>query len=192
LGILELILIGLALSMDAFAVTIANSVANPRASFKLLFLMPVTFGIFQGLMPVIGFFLAGFFADFIQAYAGIISFMILGVIGGKMIFEGISRHIGRKEDAQNDRGSQLPREFNVGVVFSLAVATSIDALVVGVGFVATETNIVLAASLIAICTFLCCCIGLGIGKRFGALLGERAEVAGGVVLVLLGIKSLLF
>jgi len=188
----ELILIGLALSMDALAVTIANSVSHPHASFKKRILMPISFGIFQGLMPILGYFLAGLFAGFIESFAGIISFLILVVIGGKMVFEGISRQRSRKQEDKTDKEASLPREFSIPTILSQAVATSIDAFVVGVGFVASGANVALAASIIAACTFACCLAGLVIGKRFGLYFGEKAEIVGGVVLVLLGIKALFF
>ena len=190
--ILELIVVALALSMDALAVTIANSVAHPNMPFRLRILMPISFGVFQGLMPVIGFLLAGIFTDFIHSFTHIIAFLVLAIIGGKMIFEGISRQKTRKEELATAKTFSLPRELGIAAILSQAVATSIDALVVGVGFVATDTNVALAASIIAACTFLCCLAGLGIGKRFGLYFGEKAEIVGGAVLILLGIKALFF
>jgi len=194
MGFLELIIVALALSMDAFAVTVANAIAYPDSPFKLRILMPISFGIFQGLMPVIGFLLANIFTDFIHSFAGIIAFLVLAIIGGKMIFEGIARQTARKEERETaeGKGFSLPREFSVGTILSQAVATSIDALVVGVGFVATDTNVALAAPIIAAFAFACCFAGLGIGKRFGLYFGEKAEIVGGAVLILLGVKALFF
>lgn len=193
MGILEIVIVGLALSMDAFAVTLANTAAHPHLARPLRLLMPISFGVFQGLMPVLGFLLAGLFAGFIQSFAGIISFLILVFIGGKMVFEGISRLTTRKEEEEEkDKGFSLPKQLGVGAILSQAVATSIDAFMVGVGFVASSTNVAEASSIIALCTFACCLLGLIIGKRFGLFFGEKAIIVGGIILVFIGLKALLF
>lgn len=143
--------------------------------------MPVAFGLFQGLMPALGYFAGSFAASVIDAYAGIVAFAILGFIGGKMIRDGI----------------QATGEFqeNAGLGFSMlimqAIATSIDAFAVGISFVSSSTPIAQSACIIAACTFVLCCLMLLLGRKLGALLGERSQIVGGAILVLIGIKALL-
>lgn len=182
MGVVEIILIGLALSADAISVTICNILANPHLSRSRQLAMPVLFGVFQGVMPLIGFYAGTFAASLIEKYAGIISLIILGIIGGKMIW-----------DAFHDDGEETQRkDISYKVLLLQAVATSIDAFAVGVTFVAGGTNIWLAAPLIMLCTFLCCLIILLIGKRFGGKLGTRAQIIGGVILILIGVKAMWF
>ena len=143
--------------------------------------MPVAFGLFQGLMPVLGYFAGSFAASVIDAYAGIVAFAILGFIGGKMVRDGI----------------QATGEFqeNAGLGFSMlimqAIATSIDAFAVGISFVSGSMPIAQSACIIAACTFALCCSMLLLGRKLGALLGERSQIVGGAILVLIGIKALL-
>ncbi len=182
MNIFELLLLGLALSMDAFAVTISNAFAY-RGSDKLhCFLMPVFFGMFQAGMTLIGFFAGSLISRFIDNYAGIITFIILGFIGGKMLWDAFHE---TNEPADENRSC-----ITIPVLFFQAVATSIDALAVGVSFAALSLNIGLASTIIGMTTFVCCIIALLIGKRFGMKLGNKATIAGGLVLVAIGIKAL--
>jgi putative Mn2+ efflux pump MntP len=190
MGIFEILLIGLALSMDAFAVTISNVFCSPGAPLRKLLAMPVLFGLFQGIMPLLGYFAGSFAATFIDAYAGIISLAILGFIGGKMIRDGV---LALKADASATcTPQQSATNLRLRVLLLQAVATSIDAFVVGVSFLAGGANIVLAAPIVALTTAACCTVALFLGRRFGVLLGDRAQIAGGVVLVLIGIRAFLF
>lgn len=182
MGILEIIMLGLALSMDAFAVTISNSFVYPKLSRARSLSMPLAFGLFQFLMPVAGFMLGQLVSEFITQYAGIITFAILGFIGGKMIWDAF--HEGEDEEASGQTLA-LP------VLLFQAVATSIDALAVGVSFAALEVNVFASSGIIGITTTLTCLVALVIGKRFGNALGEKATIVGGVVLILIGLKSLL-
>lgn len=182
MSVVEIVVLGLALSMDAFAVTISNSFAYPKISRARSFSMPLAFGFFQFLMPVVGFVLGQLVSDFITQYAGIITFAILGFIGGKMIWDAF-----HEEEGEEASGQTL----TMPVLLFQAVATSIDALAVGVSFAALEVNVLTSSGIIGVTTALTCIVALVIGKRFGNALGEKATIIGGVVLVLIGLKSLL-
>lgn len=182
MSITEIVILGLALSMDAFAVTISNSFAYPKISRARSFSMPLAFGFFQFLMPVVGFVLGQLVSEFITQYAGIITFVILGFIGGKMIWDAFHEE---EEEGASEQTLTMP------VLLFQAVATSIDALAVGVSFAALEVNVLTSSGIIGITTALTCVVALTIGKRFGNALGEKATIIGGVVLVLIGLKSLL-
>lgn len=184
MGIPEIIMLGLALSMDAFAVTISNAFAYPKLSRIRQASMPIAFGAFQFLMPVIGYCMGRLVSEIITQYAGIITFVILGFIGGKMIWDAF--HEDEDEETPSKSTLTLP------VLLFQAVATSIDALAVGVSFAALEVNMLLAVSLIGITTALTCTVALLIGKRFGHALGSKATIIGGIVLIAIGLKSLIF
>lgn len=192
--IIEIVILGVALAMDAFAVTVSNVFCYRGASRARLLMLPVAFGIFQGLMPLLGFFLGGLVGNIIEQYAGIVTLVILGLIGGNMTKEGISdlREARAAREAGGDVCDLAPdaAALTLKVVLVQAVATSIDAFAVGVSLRAASVNIAEAAIIITLTTFLCCVVALAIGKRFGSMLGERAEIVGGVVLVIIGVKAL--
>ena len=194
MSIIEIVILGVALAMDAFAVTVSNVFCYRGASRARLLMLPVAFGIFQGLMPLLGFFLGGLVGNIIEQYAGIVTLVILGLIGGNMIKEGISdlREARAAREAGGDVCDLAPdaAALALKVVLVQAVATSIDAFAVGVSLRAASVNIAEAAIIITLTTFLCCVVALAIGKRFGSMLGERAEIVGGVVLVIIGVKAL--
>lgn len=194
MSIIEIVILGVALAMDAFAVTVSNVFCYRGASRARLLMLPVAFGIFQGLMPLLGFFLGGLVGNIIEQYAGIVTLVILGLIGGNMIKEGISdlREARSAREAGGDVCDLAPdaAALTLKVVLVQAVATSIDAFAVGVSLRAASVNIAEAAIIITLTTFLCCVVALAIGKRFGSMLGERAEIVGGVVLVIIGVKAL--
>lgn len=180
---IEILLLALALSMDAFAVTVSNAFVY-RGTDKLhRILMPVFFGGFQALMPVIGFFAGSLVGAFIESYAGIITFVILGFIGGKMLWDAFHPETEEVFDKQ--------AKLTIPVLFFQAIATSIDALAVGVSIAALSLDIVTVASMIGITTALCCVVALIIGRHFGMKLGNKATIIGGVVLIAIGIKALL-
>lgn len=181
MSITEIILLGLALSMDAFAVTISNGLAFRDASRARRFLMPVFFGVFQGVMPVIGFALGSLVSEWVDQYAGLITFVILAFVGGKMIWDAL-HDVGDDEAS----GSKL----TIPVLFFQAIATSIDALAVGVSFAMLSIDIGMAASIIGLTTFLCCIVALFIQKGVGRVLGDKAAIVGGIVLIGIGLKSL--
>jgi len=181
MGVLDILLIGVALSADALSVTICNVLCNPHLPRSRRVAMPVLFGLFQGLMPLIGFYAGTLAASFIERYAGIISFVILAVIGGKMLWDAFH------ESADKD---SCPTTISYGTLLLQAVATSIDAFAVGVSFCAEGADIWLAAPIIAVCTFVICLVALLVANRFGDKLGKRAQIAGGVILILIGVKAL--
>ena len=181
IGFWDILLIGIGLSMDAVAVSVSNALAYPCMGRGRRLAIPAAFGLFQGLMPILGFFAGSLFADLINRYAGIVTLVILAGIGLNMIREGF------------DTDPEQPCEEKVLTVPALlaqAVATSIDAFAVGVSFCAGGANILFAAPVIAVTTFCCSLLALAVGSRFGAALGHRAEVLGGAVLILIGIKAM--
>lgn len=163
-------------------------------------MMPIAFGLFQGIMPCIGYVLGRLVSDVISQYAGIITFAILGFIGAKMIWdvfheetEDIASSIQNPdENKQTDSTSSSGQTLTMPVLALQAIATSIDALAVGVSFAALSVNVVFSASVIAITTACACLVALVIGRRFGSVLGDRATIIGGIVLILIGLKALLF
>ena len=180
--LVDIVVLGVALAMDAFAVTISNMLAHKDLRTGRAMLMPVLFAVFQFGMPLIGYFAGSLVAGFIGQYAGIITFVILGYIGIMMIKESLS-----DEDDEDSSTKTL----TVGTLVFQAIATSIDALGVGFSFAALGVKPLGASAIIGITTFLCICIALGIGRRFGHKLGSKAGIAGGVVLIVIGVKSLL-
>lgn len=179
--LIESIVVGIALAMDAMAVTLSNSLCEPDMPVSKKLGMPVAFALFQMGMPVIGFFGGRLVADYIDAYAGIISLVILGFVGGKMIVEA-ARELREPEVCSTSR-------LTWPMIGMEAIATSIDAFIVGVSFAAEGKNIVLYGGMIGATTLLCCLLVLLVGRRLGERFGARAQLAGGVVLVLIGIKA---
>lgn len=177
--ITEILLIGIALSMDAFAVCLSSSMVYPGLGFGKKMSMPVAFGLFQGLMPLAGFYLGSLFADFINRFSGPIALVILGVIGINMIREGIAP----------DEKSQV-KTLTFKILIFQAIATSIDAFAVGVSFAASGAPIFFASPIIAITTFILSIIAVLIGEKVGEKLGDRAEIIGGVILIIIGIKAM--
>jgi putative Mn2+ efflux pump MntP len=180
--LLDIILIGIGLSADAFSVTISNMFAASDPSRGQKLAMPLTFGLFQGLMPVLGFSVAGFAVSFIERFAGVITFIILGAIGGKMVWDGLY--------GDEDGGEVQRFRITLGKLLFQGVATSIDAFAVGVSLAAQGIGIWSAAFTIACSTFICCLIALFLGRKLGELIGQRAQVVGGLILVFIGVKAL--
>lgn len=180
MSIFELFLVAVGLSMDAFAVSICKGLALKKAAVKDMALVGLWFGGFQALMPVIGYLLGAQFKDAISAVDHWIAFGLLVVIGGNMIREAVS-------GGEEDEDASLTAK----VMLPLALATSIDALAVGVGFAFLNVNIGAAAGFIGVITFALSAAGVKTGAVFGARYKSRAEIAGGVILVLLGVKILL-
>ena len=181
MGILELFITAVALSMDAFAVAMCKGLATPKVRLKHMALAGLWFGGFQGLMPLIGYFLGGTFGKYITAYDHWIAFVLLGFLGGKMIYEAVTAG----DEPAN--GSFAVRE-----MFLMAVATSIDALAVGVTFaLLPDVNIGWAVIFIGALTFAFSAFGVKLGNIFGERFKAKAELAGGVILVCMGIKILM-
>ena len=181
MSLVELLLIAIGLSMDAFAVSVTNGLCYRNVKFKWTLGMGLCFGLFQGAMPTIGYFLGSAFADYISALDHYIALILLGFIGGKMIFDGIKS---RNEDIE-----QTGSAMNLGILLVQGIATSIDALAVGVSFaMLPDINIVIAAGFIAMVTFILSIAAVFIGKKFGSLLNNKAQIIGGLILVAIGIK----
>ena len=180
MGLLELFVIAVGLSMDAFAVSICKGLSVRELKPKHALTVGVYFGGFQMLMPLIGFALGVRFQSFITSIDHWIAFVLLGLIGANMIRES------REQYEENHSDS-----FSFGTMLPLAVATSIDALAVGVTFAFLQVSILPAVCFIGATTFILSCIGIRIGHVFGLKYKSRAELFGGAVLILMGIKILL-
>ena len=184
MGIGELLLLAVGLSMDAFAVSVCKGLALRRATFQAEFTCGVWFGGFQALMPLIGFFLGTLFATAIQAVDHWIAFGLLAIIGVNMLKEAMSM------EEECDCGGNA--DLSVKTMFIMAVATSIDALAVGISLAMVgNVNIFFAVTLIGICTCLLSMLGVKIGNVFGSRFESKAEIAGGIILIALGVKILL-
>lgn len=177
-----LILLALGLSADAFAVAVTNGICSNRVTKKNALATAVTFGFFQGLMPVLGFFLGKTFSDFINRYQHWVALILLTIIGINMLNE-VYKEWKNPEDC-----CPATSIFTAKNLIMQGIATSIDALAAGVSLTVMKINIVSAALLIGAITFFCCALGVYIGKKFGSLLGLRARLVGGIILVLLGLK----
>lgn len=187
MNLLEFILIGLGLSMDAAAVSMTNGMVyrdrfdiNPIA-------MPIFFGFFQGFMPLLGFFISGIFSEFITKYSNVIVFIILGIIGAKMIIDGCFHKESHNSSDNKSNGQRLTYK----ILLLQAIATSIDAFAVGVTFSAMKVSIFLPVAVIGLTTFLISIVAIIIGKRFGDLLGNKAHILGGLILISIAINSIL-
>ena len=177
--LLTLLTRAVGLAMDAFAVSICKGLAMREKVLKKGIIVGLWFGGFQALMPTIGFFLGTQFKDQITSIDHWIAFVLLGLIGINMVKEALS----------NDE-EQADDSIAVKEMFMLAVATSIDALAVGITFAFLNVHIVSAASMIGVCTFLISFVGVKIGNIFGTKYKSKAELAGGIILILLGFKIL--
>lgn len=184
----EVVLIGIGLAMDAVAVSLSDGMAQPRMKPLHMLCIAGAFALFQFGMPLLGYFLGSVFSSFIEKIAPYLSFALLCFIGGKMIFDGF---MAKKE------GKQREENLGVGKILLQAVATSIDALAVGVTFLAAETSVGLpmpvffCTLVIGAITLLLSLPAVLLGKKVGDKFSDKAEILGGVVLVLLGIKILL-
>ena len=185
MGILELLLLAVGLSMDAFAVSICKGLAMKKATLKAGLTCGIWFGGFQALMPLIGFFLGTLFADAIEAVDHWVAFVLLGLIGLNMLKEALESGCDCCCEEQN-------ADLSVKTMFVMAVATSVDALAVGISLaMAGDVNIWLSVLLIGLTTFTTSAAGVKIGSVFGGAFEKKAQLAGGVILCLLGAKILL-
>lgn len=182
LGFIELLLLAVGLSMDAFAVSICKGLSMKKASVKGMVICGSWFGGFQALMPLIGYLAGRMFADSIVAYDHWVAFGLLFIIGASMLWEALSKKEGEAESG----------DLSVKTMLVMAVATSIDALAVGVSLaMAGNVNILTAVILIGCTTFILSAVGVKVGSIFGNKFEKKAQAAGGVILMLLGIKILL-
>jgi len=180
MGIIEIILVAIGLAMDAFAVAICKGLAIRKINIQKILKIGIWFGIFQALMPILGFYLGNTFARFMKAASHWIAFILLTWIGGNMI----------KEARQKEKET-VNEETSFKAMLPFAIATSIDALTVGVTFSFLQVNIIVAALWIGIITFILSILGVKIGNRFGNQYEKKAQIVGGIILIALGSKSLL-
>ena len=186
MGMGELLLLGVGLSMDAFAVSVCKGLAMKRSSVKAGLTCGIWFGGFQALMPLIGFFLGSMFAEAIQSVDHWVAFGLLVLIGVNMLREAFS--------PEEDGGCSecADADLSVKSMFVMAVATSIDALAVGISLaMAGDVAIFAAVGILGVCTFTLSAVGVGVGSVFGSRFEQKAQIAGGVILVILGVKILL-
>lgn len=178
MGIIEIMMIGIGLSMDAVAVSMSNGLACQGISKDKLLAMPIFFGVFQGIMPLFGYYAGSLFAKQIEAYSGIVILVILGFIGGKMLYDGL---FSKEEEACTILSYKL--------LFVQAIATSIDAFAVGVGFASTQIDIMSSVIIIGLTTTLLSFLAVFIGKRCKSVLGGKAQILGGIILIFIGLKA---
>ena len=183
MSITELLLISVGLAMDAFSVSVCKGLSMKKIDLKGGFITALFFGVFQGGMPVLGYFLGSRFTNVVSSFSHWISFGLLAFIGGKMIWEAI-------QDDDNEEGG---REYRLALneLTMLAIATSIDALAVGIVFAAEKTNLLFSVTMIGVITFALSFLGIFIGHKFGSRYEKKAEIAGGIILILIGLKLLL-
>ena len=183
MSITELLLLSVGLAMDAFSVSVCKGLSMKKLDLKGGVVTALFFGVFQGVMPAIGYFLGSRFAGAISSFSHWVSFGLLAFIGGKMIWEAV----------KGDNEDECSKEYrlNLKELTLLAIATSIDALAVGIVFAAEKTNLLFSVSMIGVITFVLSFAGIFIGHRFGSRYEKKAETAGGIILILIGLKLLL-
>ena len=179
---LEILLIGIGLSMDAFSVSICKGLTTKRFSWRMALICGLWFGLFQALMPLVGYFLGAQFQHLIESVDHWIAFGLLFLIGANMIREAVW---GDKEESESNSALDFK------TMFLLAIATSIDALAVGVSFACIQVKIWSSVLVIGITTFLFSVLGVKIGNVFGSKYEKSAGIAGGIILILIGLKILL-
>lgn len=181
MSIIEIALIGVGLAMDAFAVSICKGLAMRRMNYKKAIIIAAFFGVFQALMPALGYVLGTTFANKIAAIDHWIAFILLALIGANMIKEALSSD---DDECQDD-------SLRLGDLIMLSIATSIDALAVGITFAFFNVTLLLSVSMIGIITFIICVIGVKVGNVFGEKYKSKAELAGGLILIVMGAKILI-
>ena len=180
MNLFEILFIGVGLAMDAFAVSVCKGLSMKKIIWKNTLIIALYFGAFQALMPVLGYFLGSTFSSIVQKVDHWIAFILLAIIGGNMIKESTDDEI----EKRNDRV-----DFKTMII--LAIATSIDALAVGITFAFFKVNLLLAITIIGIITFVLSILGVLIGNKFGDKLQNKAELTGGIILIIIGLKILL-
>lgn len=192
--ILESILLGIALSMDAFAVAICKGLSSEKFSVKSALIVGLWFGLFQALMPLAGYFLTGLVAGYIESIDHWIALALLGFIGGKMIYEAVKGEE-KQEPTPEEEKQEEQKKQDASVAFKvmlpLAIGTSIDAMAAGFTLALESVNIFIAIAIIGVITFVLSAIGVKIGNIFGAKFKSKAEIFGGVVLILIGLGILI-
>ena len=183
MSFLELFILAIALSMDAFAVAICAGLTMAKVNLRKALIVGMYFGTFQAGMPLIGYLIASLFAERVFTYGDWVAFAVLAFLGGKMIFDSF-----RKDDEKINNQEQ---SLKLTTMLPLAIATSIDALAVGASFALIQVSIVPAVIFIGITTLVISMAGVKIGNLFGIRFKAKAQIAGGIILVLIGLKILL-
>ena len=184
MGFVDILLIGVSLSMDAFAVSICKGLGMKRVNYKHAFVIALFFGVFQALMPTIGWFLGAQLKVLIDPIDHWIAFGLLALIGGKMLWDAF-------HDGDEDEVAEDAPKLDIKELFMLAIATSIDALATGIMFALVQVDIVPTVTLIGCTTFVISFAGVVIGNRFGSKYEKASTIVSGVVLILIGLKVLL-
>jgi len=182
LGFVSILIIAIGLSADCFAVAFSGSISMKTVSRRQIIRASLSFGVFQAIMPVLGWLAGQTIVDLIADYDHWLAFVLLAIIGGKMIWESFIHEENQTAKADITRGVTL---------LTLSVATSIDALVVGLTFAFLEVNIALASGVIGITAFIIAVIGFLLGRKAGKVLGKRTELLGGIILIAIGLRILL-
>ena len=190
MGFIEIVIIGVGLAMDAFAVSVCKGLSTRKLEWKHALICGRYFGAFQGLMPLIGYILGVQFKNKIENIDHWIAFILLGVIGINMIRESFAKDDDLVDLAETAVGEDEVNQLGFKNMVMLAIATSIDALAVGVTFAFLQVDIIPAVSFIGIVTFVLSAIGVKIGNVFGTKYKSKAEAAGGIILILIGLKIL--
>ncbi len=189
MGLFEIFFIAVGLAMDAFAASVCKGLSMKADKGRLAkaLVIALLFGAFQAVMPLLGYFLGSQFSSFVEPVDHWIAFVLLSIIGGKMIWDAVRGSDGDSESDESKPGSS----FNVLELVGLAVATSIDAFIVGCSFAFMNVNIIAAVIIIGLVTFALSILGVVLGSHFGTRYNKVASIVGGVVLVLIGVKTLL-
>lgn len=182
--LIDMVLIGVGLSMDAFAASACKGLQQKRINWKIAFITAFSFGLFQAIMPLIGWLLGSSFTQLIEPFDHWVAFVLLAAVGCKMLWDAY-----HPDDEEEDEVSA--NTLNVHELIMLSIATSIDALVIGVSFAMTGINIWIAIVVIGLTTFTLSLIGFVIGNRFGSRYEKAATILGGVALIVLGLKILM-
>ena len=183
--ILDLVMLSLGIAMDASCVAISDTLAYRQESIRRLFALPVVFALFHGLMPILGYLAGGVAAEFIESYAGIIALVILAIVGGNMIREGVEATLRRRSVEPQDMMAHL----TWGIVLAQGFAVAIDSFAVGISLRALDADLLVSVTVIGLVTFLFCCVSVALGRRIGGKLGWKAEIAGGLILIAIGIRA---
>lgn len=186
MNLMGIFLIAIGLSMDAFAVAISKGITMKSLRMKSALRIAGFFGFFQGFMPLLGWLIGVKFSNYVVKFDHWIAFILLASIGGKMVYEAYKNQDECAVDVTSDKEEALSNK----ILLVLAIATSIDALAVGVGFAFLQVEIVKAAIMIGIITFIISFIGVVMGRKLGCLFQKKAEIFGGIILVLIGVKIL--
>jgi putative Mn2+ efflux pump MntP len=181
MGYITLFFIALGLSMDAFAVSVSNGICYKNAGVKEAFITALTFGVFQAIMPLIGYFAGRTVSNAVEFIDHWIALILLGFIGGSMIY-------GAVKERKTQGGGKYKVYCTTKDLIIQGVATSIDAFAVGISLAVIDTNIYVAVALIGVVTFICCLVGVPVGRKFGFLIKEKAEIFGGCILIIIGLK----